>query len=141
MSGGLSRQAGRSIMIAALAALLGACGPPPPPPLPPAPPPAPVEVKPPEPVKGPLACNLECAKPEAECDGGVCKVTIKNSCEQPITCDLFITASCKSGTAMVEAKARKRETFAPKTDGEMALAANCTEGEIVLTEAKELQCQ
>ena len=88
-----------------------------------------------------FACNLECAKPEAECAGGSCNVTIKNACEQPITCDLFMVASCKSGSTMVEAKARKRETFAAKTDGEMSLAANCAEGEVVHTEAKELQCQ
>jgi hypothetical protein len=134
-------QAGRAIVMASLAALLGACSPPPPPPKPPEPPPAPVDTTPPEPVKVPLTCGLECVKSEAECDGGVCKLTIKNSCEQPVTLDLFIVASCKSGTAMVEAKARKRETFAAKTDGEMALAANCSEGEVVLTEAKELLCQ
>jgi len=141
MSGGLSRHAGRAIVLTAFAALVGACTPPPPPPKPPAPPPTPVDTTPPEPVKVQLTCTLECLKAEAECDGGVCKVAVKNGCEQPVTLDLFIVSSCKSGTAMVEAKARKRETFAAKTDGEMAVAANCSEGEVVLTEAKELLCQ
>ena len=128
------------LAFATLAALVGACSPPPPPPKPP-PPPPPIDTTPVEPVKEALACNLECAKADALCAGGVCNITLKNSCEQPITCDLFIVANCRSGSDLVEAKARKRETFAAKTDGEMSLAANCAQGEVVRTEAKELQCK
>jgi hypothetical protein len=84
---------------------------------------------------------MDCAASEALCDGGLCKVTVKNSCKQPVTCDLAITATCKNGQEMVEAKARTRDTVAAETDGEVGVVANCTIGSVVHTEVKEFRCQ
>jgi hypothetical protein len=141
MAGGKSRGPA-SVTFAIAIALLAGCAAPPPPPKPPAPPPPPAA--PPEPApptKEPVATGKDCATAEAECAGGVCAVEIKNGCDQPITCDLFLTATCQAQTEMVEARARKRDTFAAKTDGQLSAEAKCTEGDVIHTEVKELACK
>lgn len=138
---------GHRLDIAGLAggiAIISGCAsaPPPPPPAPAAP--APVEAVPDEPApieKVPVETGRDCATAVAECGGGVCLITMKNGCEVPITCDLFISASCRANTTMVEARARKRDTFAPKTDGEMSAEAKCTDGDVIHTEVQELRCE
>ena len=133
---------GLSYLHSAIAvALLAACSPPPPP-RPPPPPPAPAAPpEPPPPTKESVATGKDCATAEAECAGGACVVEIKNGCDQPITCDLFLVASCQAQMEMVEARARKRDTFAAKTDGALSLEAKCTEGRVIHTEVKELLCK
>jgi hypothetical protein len=107
--------------------------------------PAPAEAaeaaEPEAPVKEPVEAGLNCVKAEAECGGGVCLVTMKNGCEVPITCDLAVTAVCQAKTDRVEARARKRDTFAPKTDGAMSAEARCSEGDVIHTELQALRCE
>jgi hypothetical protein len=134
---------------AALPALLAAsCGGAPPPPPLADPAPGPVEdddaaeaAEPAAPVKEPVSAGKDCVKAEAECGGGVCLVTLKNGCEQPVTCDLFVTAICQAKTDRVEARARKRDTFAAKTDGPMSAEAKCSDGNVIHTEVQELRCE
>jgi hypothetical protein len=134
-----------ALWVMALAAT--GCGSPPPP-APPAQPAAPTAPEP-EPAssqpaaaeKEKVSSGMECAPAEAECQGGVCSVTLKSGCDQPITCELAIVANCKSGSSMVEAKARSRGTVPAKSEGKLSAAANCTEGQVVNTELQELRCR
>ena len=84
---------------------------------------------------------MECAPGESECEGGQCRVTLNSTCEQPVTCELAIVANCKSGTAMVEAKARSRGTVPAKSEGKLTATANCNEGQVVSTRIQELRCR
>ena len=125
----------------ALAALLGCASAPPPPA--PAPPPAPPpKAAAPEPApKEPLATGSDCLTAVAQCDGGECILTIKNGCEQALSCDATMTTTCKSSTDMIEAARRKRVTFAAKTDGEIRLVGDCASGEILRTAMQSIVCK
>ena len=125
----------------ALAALLGCAGAPPPPAPAPAPAPPPKAAAPEPPAKEPVATGSDCAKAEAQCDGGECVLFIKNGCEQAISCDATMTTTCKSSTDMIEAARRKRVTFAARTDGEIRLVGDCASGEILRTAVQSILCK
>jgi hypothetical protein len=124
----------------ALALLLGCAGAPPPPALAPAPAP-PKAAAPEPPAKEPLATGSDCVHAEAQCDGGECVLSIKNGCEQAISCDATMTTTCKSSTDMIEAARRKRVTFAARTDGEIRLVGDCAGGEILRTAVQSILCK
>ncbi|MBI4704923.1 MAG: hypothetical protein HY744_27780 [Deltaproteobacteria bacterium] len=128
----------------ALAALLSlGCGAPAPPPKPPparaepAPPPQP----PPPPEPEEIPSGKDCAKAQSECAGGVCLVTVKNGCQQPVTCDLEIVTNCKQGENYVKTSARERDTVPAMSEGKTQAAAPCPPtGEIVNTEIAVFKC-
>lgn len=127
----------------ALPALLGCASAPPPPAPAPAPSPASPSkpAAPAPPTKEPLETGSACLSAEAQCDGGECVISIKNGCEQAISCDATMTTTCKSNSEMIEAARRKRETFAAKTDGEIRLVGDCASGVILRTAMKSIACK
>ena len=125
----------------ALAALLGCASAPPPPAPAPPPAPPPKAAAPEPPAKEPLATGSDCLTAVAQCDGGECVLTIKNGCEQALSCDATMTTTCKSSTDMIEAARRKRVTFAAKTDGEIRLVGDCASGEILRTAVRSIVCK
>jgi len=131
--------------LGSLAVVLAAgCGPapaPPPPAAPPAPTAAPAPEAPAPPAKEKVDVGQECVHAEVECEGGVCTATLKNDCDQAVTCDLAITTTCKANTTMLEAAGRKRDTFAAKSDGELKVGAKCNEGDVVRTAMKSMSCK
>jgi len=123
-----------------LVALLGCAGAPAPPPAAPiAPAPSPPPAAPP--AKEPLETGNACVEGESQCDGGECVLSIKNECEQAISCDATMTTTCRSGTEMIEAARRKRVTFASKTAGEIRLVGDCASGTILRTAMKSIACK
>ena len=127
----------------ALAVLLGCAGaaPQPEPSTGPAPAPPPKAGAPGPAAKEPVATGNDCVKAEVQCDGGECVLSIKNGCEQPVSCDATMMATCKANTDMIEAERRKRETYPAKSDGELRLVGNCASGEILRTAMKSLTCK
>src|SRR5512132_771992 len=125
----------------ALAALLGCAGAPPPPAPAPAPAPPSKAAAPEPPAKEPVATGSDCATAEAQCDGGECVLSIKNGCEQAVSCDATMTTTCKSSTDMIEAARRKRVTFAAGTDGEIRLVGDCVSGQILRTAVQSIVCK
>lgn len=134
------RRARRALWACALAAAGCSAAPPPPPPTPPAPPPAQPEAPTPA-EKEPVDAGNECIKATAECGGGVCSVAVKNTCEQAATCNVAIVTTCQSGTAMVEAAGRGRDTFAGNSEGQLNVKAACNEGEVRHTAVKSMSCK
>jgi len=133
---------GCSIGLAAVALVIFGCSPPPPPP--PAPktePPPPAAAAPEEIPKEAVASGKDCAKAEAQCGGGVCSVVIDNTCEQPVTCNLFVVTVCQEQTDLVQVKARTRETFAARKKDTVSITANCQAGRIVSTKLQQLECK
>jgi hypothetical protein len=74
-------------------------------------------------------------------DRELCVLFIANGCDAAISCDAAMATTCKSGTEMVEATRRKRDTFAAKTDGEITLKGECPSGEILATAVKSIACK
>jgi hypothetical protein len=129
-----------SVLFAVVSLL--ACGgaPPPPPPAPSAPAPTAQPAAAP-PAKEPLETGNACVKGESQCEGGECVLSIKNDCEQAISCDATMTTTCRAGTEMIEAARRKRVTFAAKTEGKIQLVGDCTSGAILRTAMKSIACK
>ncbi len=92
-------------------------------------------------VKEPLQTGKPCLTGDASCGGGVCDLVVKSDCDAPVTCDVFITSSCRSETNTGESRGRKRTTFAPKEQGKLNVAALCTDGDAVRTQVNEMKCQ
>ena len=123
-------------------ALPGCAGAPPPPTGPkadPAPPPKAAATVPA--TKETLETGSPCLKGESLCDGGECVLSIKNGCDQALSCDATMTTTCKSGAEMIEAARRKRVTFAAGTDGEIRLVGDCASGQILRTAVKSVLCK
>jgi len=91
-------------------------------------------------TKAPLKSPKPCLTGETSCGGGVCDLVVKNACEGPVTCDVFVASSCKTNTGFGQAGGKKRVTFAAKTDEKVNLSAFCTEGDVVRTELTEIRC-
>jgi hypothetical protein len=126
--------------VAALSACAGAPAPPPPPPAPSAAaPPAKPTAAPA--VKDPLETGNACVKGESTCEGGECVLSIKNACDQAVSCDATMTTTCRADMEMIEAARRKRVTFAAKTDGEIRLVGDCARGAILRTAMKSIACK
>ena len=83
----------------------------------------------------------DCAKAEAQCGGGVCAVTVDNSCAEPITCNLSMNTVCQAPSGMSQVKGKTRDTIAAKNKGKITLSGNCTEGQPVTTKVDTLECK
>lgn len=123
--------------------LTGACGgSPPPPPKKPAP-----ESMEPEPEDfgemdpEPIETGKDCLTATTECGGGVCIANVKNDCDEPVTCELEIMASCRAGTSSGEARTKSRATFRGKSEDKMSAAGDCADGEVVFTVAEGMSCK
>jgi hypothetical protein len=113
-----------------------------------APPPPPVDAapvvtaapKPAAPEKEDVATGKGCAKATALCDNGSCDITVNNTCPEPVTCSVSVTAVCKSSNDLGEAKARGRDTIAAGTKGKISVNADCQGGNVMTSSVKEMQC-
>jgi len=122
--------------------LCSACAapkPPPPQPKPPSNEPEPEDFEDIEPE--PIETGKDCVTAKAECGGGVCVAHVKNDCDDPVTCDLAIMASCRSGTTTGEARTKSRATFRAKTEDKMSAEGDCADGEVLLTVADGMSCK
>jgi hypothetical protein len=89
-----------------------------------------------------LQLGKSCATGQSTCGGGVCDLVVKNDCDAPITCDVFVASSCRNVTTTGEARGRKRGTFPAKAEEKLNVAALCPEGgEAVRTAVSEMKCQ
>lgn len=121
------------------ASALVACSPPPPPPV------VPKEEPKPDPnaeiPKEPVDTGKPCAKAESQCGGGVCAIHMENGCEGAVTCDFTVVMVCQAETDLVQAKARKHETFAAGAKEGLSIAADCAGGRIVSTKVESAACK
>lgn len=133
----------RIVLLAAGAAgsSLACASPPPPPPAAPSTPAPTAQPAAAPAAKEPLDTGNACVKGESQCDGGECVLSIKNGCDQAISCDATMTTTCRADTEMIEAARRKRVTFAAKTDGEIRLVGDCARGVILRTAMKSIACK
>ncbi len=133
-----------SIGIAAAALVVGGCSSPPPP-KPPGPPVDEPTVKPIETAaeipREPVETGKPCAKAEAQCGNGVCAVAMNNGCDQAVTCDVTVMMVCQAETDLVQAKARRHETFAAGSKESVSVAADCAAGRIVSTKVQSMVCK
>lgn len=125
-------------------ALCGACAgnkppPPKPKPKPPSMEPEPEDFADMEPE--PIETGKDCVTAKTECGGGVCVAHVNNDCDTPVTCELAVMASCKTGTTTGEARTKSRATFRAKTEDKMSAEGDCADGEILLTVADGMSCQ
>jgi hypothetical protein len=128
-------------MLVAAAAIEGCSAPPPPPAAKPeqAAPAAPAGLRM---EKEALQLGKPCATGQSVCGGGVCDLTVKNDCDAPLTCDVFVASTCRTASGAGEARARKRGTFPAKAEDKLNIAALCQEGgEALRTTVSELKCQ
>lgn len=93
------------------------------------------------PTKEEIPSGKDCLKAQKLCAGGACDVTVQNQCDEPATCDAFVTAKCKAATQFLEAKGRKRATIPAKTDDKINVTAECSEGDVVYTDLTDLKCK
>jgi hypothetical protein len=133
-----------ALLAAGLALLLcTACGaaakPPPPKPKPPSNEPEPEDFAEMEPE--PIETGKDCVTAKVECGGGVCVAHVKNDCDDPVTCDLAVMASCKTETTSGEARTKSRATFRAKTEDKMSAEGDCADGDVLLTVADGMSCQ
>lgn len=123
------------------AACLAACSPPPP--EAPAPPPPEPEIEIPDGPPPPEAVETgkDCAKAEAVCEGGVCTATIRNECEEPVTCELEVLAICRGETDTGEARGKARDTIAAGQEYDMQAGADCQDKMVTATTVESLSCR
>jgi hypothetical protein len=88
-----------------------------------------------------IESGKDCAKAEAQCGGGVCALSLDNTCAAAVTCDIHILTVCQAQTDIVQAKARKRETFAAGKKDRVSIAADCAENRIISTKVQTLSCK
>ncbi|MEZ4297714.1 MAG: hypothetical protein R3B70_22345 [Polyangiaceae bacterium] len=128
-----------------LACAAGGCSSPPPPADPTTDPPKVEQKEPdPEPMEipvDPVESGKDCAKATSQCAGGVCEVTLDNTCDAPVTCSLAMVTVCQAQTSLVQAKGTTRDTIPAATKTKMALSANCNDGRIVSTRVETLECK
>lgn len=93
------------------------------------------------PAAEPVASGMDCVTAQALCGAGVCNVSVKNGCNQPVRCTLEISATCDSPAGMNDATGREHDTFAAGSTGDLATRASCTGGPIVHTEVRTLSCK
>lgn len=142
------REAARSgsACIAALVVTLAGCSSPPPPPAdqPPAATSEPAATAAPEEQEIPVEAvqtGKDCTKAEAQCGGGVCVVTVDNTCAEPVTCGLGILTVCQGQTDLMQVKGKTRDTIAAQKKSKLSISANCTEGRVVSTKVDSLECK
>lgn len=89
----------------------------------------------------PIETGKDCVTAKTECGGGVCVAHVDNQCDAPVTCELTVMASCKTGTTSGEARTKARATFRAKTEDKMSAQGDCADGEILLTVADGMSCR
>jgi len=133
-----------SIGLTAGALVLAACSSPPPAATPPPAKEEPAKAKvetPQDLPKEPVDSGKECAKATAQCGGGVCSLTLDNTCAEAVTCDIAILTVCQAQTDLVQAKARRRETFAAGSKEAFSIPADCSNDRVVSTKVQSLACK
>jgi hypothetical protein len=89
-----------------------------------------------------LKLGKPCATGQSTCGGGVCDLVVKNDCEVPLTCDVFVVSSCRTMNETGEGRGRKRGTFPAKAEEKLNVPALCPEGgEAVRTSVSDIKCQ
>jgi hypothetical protein len=88
-----------------------------------------------------LDSGKDCAAAEGLCENGICKVTIKNTCKEPVTCEFQILAMCRGETETGEARGKGRGTVPAGGEGELEAGADC-EGKFVTgTTFESMSCK
>jgi hypothetical protein len=93
------------------------------------------------PESAPIDSGKDCAHATGKCGGGTCAVTIKNDCDQPIRCDLQMTATCETQNGTVAADGADRATIGAHESSDLGAQATCAGGPIVHTEVQKLACK
>lgn len=101
-------------------------------------PPAPVADVP---ESAPVDSGKDCAHATGKCGGGTCALTIKNDCDQPVHCDLQVSATCETQNGTVAADGADRATIAAHESGDLGAQATCAGGPVVHTEVQKLVCK
>jgi hypothetical protein len=92
------------------------------------------------PASAPIDTGKDCAHATGKCGGGTCNVTIKNDCDQPVHCELQVSATCQSQNGTDSANGGDRTTIAAHETGDLGAQASCS-GPVVHTEAEKLVCK
>ncbi len=136
-----SRDACRTGVLALAAAALCACGPAKPPPTTAPTATAIATEPPPPPTPEAIETGKDCAKATTECGGGVCLAKVDNQCDQPVTCQLDILATCSAATTSGDARSKGRATIPAKTKSEFSAKGDCAGGTVELTTAESMSCK
>ena len=83
----------------------------------------------------------DCAKATTECAGGVCLAKVDNQCDQPVTCQLDMLATCSAATTSGDARGKGRATIPAKTASEFSARGDCEGGSVQLTTAESMSCK
>jgi hypothetical protein len=92
------------------------------------------------PQSGPIDSGKDCARATGKCGGGTCALTIKNDCDQPVHCELQVSATCQSQNGTDAANGGDRATIAAHESGDLGAQATCS-GPVVHTEVEKLVCK
>jgi hypothetical protein len=95
----------------------------------------------PVPQNAPVDAGKDCVKAEGKCGGGVCAVTVKNDCGDPVRCELVIAVTCDSQGGTSAANGDDHVTVASHATGEVDAQAGCSGGQILRTEVQKLACK
>jgi hypothetical protein len=68
-------------------------------------------------------------------------VTIKNTCDASVRCELEIVASCETQSGTAEAGGKERDSFSPGASGDLGARATCADGRVTRTEIRKLVCK
>jgi hypothetical protein len=82
----------------------------------------------------------DCAHATGKCGGGTCDLTIKNDCDQPVRCELQVSATCQSQSGTVGANGGDKTTIGPHETGDLGAQATCA-GPVVHTEVEKFVCK
>jgi hypothetical protein len=83
-----------------------------------------------------------CAAARVACKAGNCAANVQNTCETPVTCDLYIECICQAYTGEegpATATSGKNTILSGEKDG-LAARVLCNSGEVVATIARRVTC-
>jgi hypothetical protein len=83
-----------------------------------------------------------CAPARVACERGNCAANVQNTCDTPVTCDLYIECICAAYTGEegpATATSGKNTILAGEKDG-LAARVLCSSGEVVATIARRVVC-
>ena len=92
------------------------------------------------PQEGPIDSGKDCAHATGKCGGGTCALTIRNDCDQPVHCELQVSATCQSQNGTDAANGGDRTTIAAHESGDLGAQATRS-GPVVHTEVEKLVCK
>jgi hypothetical protein len=93
------------------------------------------------PQNEPVESGKDCVKAQGKCGGGVCNVSVKNDCDEPVHCELAISARCDTQGGTSDASGGDRVTVAAHATGEVDAQVGCSGGQIVRTQVQKLACK